>query len=217
MKYPNYFSYYRLKVLLVRILINAVVLALVILLVPQIYLINWSYGTLLVMAVALGILNAVVKPIMQFITMPFIFASYGLVVLLVNTLVLYLMDYYFPERIEIGGLFGALLGGLLIGVLGSFLENLFGLARPILPDDQSELRRRVYAEDRGILAGLLARSRVEKLNKLAALKASSQLPPEPDEEVMREITTPDPMTNPDIPQVQDGTPSPETSSAGGEQ
>jgi putative membrane protein len=173
MENPHWLSNYRLKVLLVRILVNAVVLALVILLVPQIYLVGWSFGTLLILAIFLGVLNAVVKPIMQFLTMPFIFASYGLVVLVVNTLVLYLLGYYFPERIQIGGLLGALLGGLLIGFLSSFLENLFGLARPILPDEQTELRRRIIAEDRGLMQSLMARSRIEKINRLAAIKAAS--------------------------------------------
>jgi putative membrane protein len=157
---------FRWKILLLRVAVNALALAVVILLLPSIYLVDRSVLTLLILSVALGILNALVKPIMQFLTMPFIFASYGLVVVLVNTLVLYLLGHYFPNRFIVENFFWAVVGGLLIGIVGNFLENLFGLSLPILPDEQTELRRRVIEQDRGLLKTLLARSKSAKVSLL---------------------------------------------------
>ncbi len=85
------------RVLLVRLPVNAVTLLLVVVITPRVYFVSPSVGGLLFLAVALGILNGLLKPIIHFFTLPFIFASYGLVVILVNTGILLLLSGFFPE------------------------------------------------------------------------------------------------------------------------
>jgi len=120
--------------------------------------------------------------------------SYGLVVLVVNTLVLYLLGYYFLKvsRSEV-------CSGAARGPVDRRIEQLPG--KPVrpgpadLPDEQAELRRRVIAEDRGLMQSLMARSRIEKINRLAAIKAAStELPLPASDEPAGEIDEADIVT-----------------------
>ena len=88
------------------------------------------------MAVALGILNAFVKPIVQFLTLPFIFATYGFVIVVINTILLLLLAIIFEERFYVGSLVAAIFGGLVMGFVSSLLESLLGLNLPITPKAQ---------------------------------------------------------------------------------
>ncbi len=111
------------RVLLVRLPVNAVTLLLVVVITPRVYFVSPSVGGLLFLAVALGILNGLLKPIIHFFTLPFIFASYGLVVILVNTGILLLLSGFFPELMLVDSIIWALVAGALYGVISAFLES----------------------------------------------------------------------------------------------
>ena len=51
------------------------------------------------MALGLGVLNAFVKPVLQVLTLRFIFASYGLIV--IRQAILYLLAFFFPARFAV--------------------------------------------------------------------------------------------------------------------
>ena len=138
------------RFLLVRIVVNALALAVTAAVTPKIYFVDKSVWSWLLIAVMLGILNALLKPILQFLTLQFIFVTYGLVVVLVNTLILLLLSFLFPARFAVDNLWWALLGGLVLGLLSSFLESLLGLTMPIVPDEPPELRRRLEDEARHV-------------------------------------------------------------------
>lgn len=122
------------RMLLMRLVINGLTLILVAVLVPDIYFVDRTFLSIVLMAAMLGILNAFVKPIVQFLTLPFIFATYGFVVVLINTVILILLAYIFEERFYVGRLIWAIVGGLVMGVVSSFLESLLGLNLPIVPE-----------------------------------------------------------------------------------
>ncbi len=124
------------RMILVRLVVNGLTLIAVAVFVPNIYFVDRTFGTILLMALALGILNAFVKPIVQFLTLPFIFATYGFVVVLINTVILLLMAAIFEQRFYVGGLVWAIIGGLVMGIFASFLESLLGLNLPIVPKTQ---------------------------------------------------------------------------------
>jgi putative membrane protein len=138
------------RFLLVRILVNAIALAVTAAILPKVYFVNKSIWNLLFMAVTLGILNALVKPILQALTLHFIVATYGLVIVLVNAVMLLLLSLLFPERFAVDSLLGALVGGLVLGLLSSFLESLLGLTMPIVSDEPPELRRQLEEQARHI-------------------------------------------------------------------
>ena len=130
------------RILLLRILINAVALFLTAALVPDIYFVDRSLASLLLLALGLGVLNAFVKPVLQVLTLRFIFASYGLIVILINALILYLLALFFSARFAVDSLLWAFVGGALIGAIGSLLESLLGVTAPIVGDRYPMCARR---------------------------------------------------------------------------
>jgi putative membrane protein len=131
-KFVQYFNW---RVLLLRVLVNAIALLITAAVVPTIYFENRSILTLVWMAIVLGVLNGVVKPVVQFLTLQFIFATYGVVVVLINAGLLWLLAALLPSQFVVEGLAWALLGGAVMGLLSSFLEALFGVTPPILPEN----------------------------------------------------------------------------------
>lgn len=73
---------------------------------------------------AFGLLNAFVKPVVQFLMLPFLFVSYGFVVIAINSLMLILLSVIFRNRFQVSGLLMAFVGGAVFGLLSSVLENL---------------------------------------------------------------------------------------------
>lgn len=102
-----------------------------------------SLAVWLWLALALGVLNAVVKPIVQILALRFIFATGGLVVILINTAMWLLLSWLFPKLIAVDGIIWALLGDAVLGLASTFLENLLGMSQPIVSEKYPELRQRV--------------------------------------------------------------------------
>ena len=156
MKTNRIFKQFNWRFLLVRIVVNALALVITALVVPSIYFVDKSIWNWLLMAVMLGVLNALIKPILQYLTLRFIFATFGLVVVLINTLLLWLLSILFPARFAVESILWAVVGGLVLGMVSSFLESLLGLTMPIVPDEPPELRR--HLEEQARKAGWLASS-----------------------------------------------------------
>jgi putative membrane protein len=148
MRIRRFFKQFNGRFLLVRIAVNALALAITAAITPKIYFVDKSVGNWLLMAVMLGVLNALLKPILQFLTLQFIFVTYGLVVVLVNALLLWLLSLLFPNRFAVDNLLWALLGGLVLGLISAFLESLLGLTMPIVADEPPELRDQLEEQAR---------------------------------------------------------------------
>lgn len=149
------------RMLLMRIVINALALLLTAGLVPNIYFIDRTVGTWLLLAIFLGILNAFVKPIIQFLTLRFIFATYGLVVVLINGVLLLLLELLFPTRFAVEGLFSALVGGAVIGIVSAFLESLLGLSPPIVSEKYPEVRQRIKDRETSSMQAVITEAAVQ--------------------------------------------------------
>ncbi len=134
-KRPNIFKQFNWRAILVRILVNALTLILTAFLIPSIgFVAPLAIWKILLVAVALGLINALIKPIIQFLTLSYIFATYGLVVIFINTIVLYLLSWFLPGYFHVGNFLWALLGGAMMGIIAGFLESLFGLTLPIVDE-----------------------------------------------------------------------------------
>ncbi len=157
MNIGRFIKQFHWRFLLVRILVNAIALAITAAVTPKIYFVDKSVWSWLLMAFMLGVLNALLKPVLQFLTLPFIFVTYGLVVVMVNSLLLWLLSLIFPDRFAVENLLWALLGGLVLGLLSSFLESLLGLTMPIVPEEDTALRQQLEEQARGIGARMVAR------------------------------------------------------------
>src|SRR5438128_6197757 len=82
-----------------------------------------SWQTLLIAALLLGIVNAVVRPILLFLTFPITILTLGLFILVVNGISLKLVAWLLPG-FTLSGLGAAILGSIVVG-LTSWLASAF--------------------------------------------------------------------------------------------
>ena len=150
MKITRFLKQFNPRFFVVRFLVNAIAVAITAAVTPKIYFVDKTVLSWLLITAVLGLLNALLKPILQFLTLQFIFVTYGLVIVLVNTLILLLLSYLFPDRFAVDNLLWALVGGLVLGLLSSFLESLSGLTMPIVPEEETALRRQLEEEARHV-------------------------------------------------------------------
>ena len=78
------------------------------------------YLSLFVTAVALGILNAFIKPILSIIAMPLTCATLGLFMFVINALILWALNLIPQLGFQVDGFIPALLGSIVISIV-SFL------------------------------------------------------------------------------------------------
>jgi putative membrane protein len=131
------------RMLLMRILVTMLALLFTALVVPEIMFISPNLVDWFLIAVVLGLLTAFIKPIIQFLTLRFIFAAGGLVVVVINTVLLYLLAWLMPDKFAVSGLLWTAVGGLVLGISSTVLEYLFGLTPPIVSEKYPEIRQRV--------------------------------------------------------------------------
>lgn len=80
-------------------------------------------GGAIVAALVLGIVNAFIRPIILFLTLPVNIVTLGLFTLIVNTLMLYVVAWITPS-LQISGFGAAFIGALLIALISTLLSHL---------------------------------------------------------------------------------------------
>ncbi|MFN8637049.1 MAG: phage holin family protein [Chloroflexota bacterium] len=81
-----------------------------------------SWVTAAIFAVVLGLLNALVRPILLLVTCPFTLITLGLFVFVVNAIVFWLAARIVPG-IEVHGFLGALVGSLTVTLCTSIVDR----------------------------------------------------------------------------------------------
>lgn len=112
---------------IIRVIINAVGLYAAVWLVPGIkYLGDWT--GILWLALIIGLLNALVRPLLKFLTCPLIILTLGLFTLVINTAML-LLTRTIGQSLGIGlsvdGFWSALLGSLVMSVVSIVMSVVF--------------------------------------------------------------------------------------------
>jgi putative membrane protein len=118
---------------IISLLINAVALALAAWLVPGIYVSGetaWETVTVLaVMALIFGLVNALIRPLVRFLTCLINIVTLGLFTLVINAGMLWLSSWI-AGRLGVGfhveGVIPAFVGALLISVVSLVLDLIFG-------------------------------------------------------------------------------------------
>ena len=120
--------------LIIKLLANAVALAVASWIVGGITLEGSTTGrrvlTLLIVAAIFGVVNAVVKPVVKLLSLPFIILTLGLLLFVINALMLLLTSWITGKldvQFHVDGFGAALLGALVITVVGMLLNA-------VLPD-----------------------------------------------------------------------------------
>jgi putative membrane protein len=121
---------------LLRVFINAFSLTIVAMLLPAIHFSDDSLGTLALVALILGLVNAILKPVIFVLSCPLIILTLGLCALVINGIVLLITDEIAGSRFDIDGFWWAVLAGLIVGFIGGVMENALGLNRRDDEDDQ---------------------------------------------------------------------------------
>jgi len=119
------------KVLLMAMLVNMVSITVTALLLPGITITNLRLSTFILLAAVLGLLNTLVKPIFQLLTIRLVFITYGVNIIIVNTILLLLLDWIFRDTFEVEGLLTAIVGAILIWSIGMFLDYVLGVLPPL--------------------------------------------------------------------------------------
>ncbi len=127
------------RLYLVRFLSAGIAVVLTVMLVPGLrFTRGWEPGEFLLVAVVFGLLNMLVKPVLQFVALRFIFNTYGLVVVLINALLLVMLTGIVDDLMTADRPIAIVAGGLVVGILGLFLETLLGATPPVLDRDYKE-------------------------------------------------------------------------------
>ena len=82
-------------------------------------------GALVVSALLLGLVNAVIRPIILILTLPLTILTLGLFVLIVNGISLALVAWLVPG-FHVAGLLAATFGAIIVGLTGWFASALVG-------------------------------------------------------------------------------------------
>lgn len=110
-----------MKGLVISWLLNALALGITAVLIPGIRV--SGVGTLLVAALVIGLINALVKPLLVILTLPVTILTLGLFLLILNGLLFWLSAVVVPG-FDVDGFLAALLGALVMAVLGWLLATL---------------------------------------------------------------------------------------------
>jgi putative membrane protein len=121
-----------------RLIVNGLAIAIIAALLPGINIINNDIGTLAILALIFGVVNAIIRPIVMILSCPFIILSLGLLIPVINGLLLMLTASIAGDRMTVDGLGWAILGGLLMGLVVLVLESALGLRE----DDRKRRRER---------------------------------------------------------------------------
>lgn len=106
-------------------LINTLAVLVSVYVVPGISYQNWL--DLLVASLLLGILNAVIRPLLMLLTLPLLIFSLGLFTLVINALLLDFVGYLLRPQFVVRDFSAAFWGALVIGLIVLILNTLTGI------------------------------------------------------------------------------------------
>jgi putative membrane protein len=110
-----------------------------------------TIGTLLGAALLLGIINALVRPVLLLLSLPFIIVTMGFFILVINALLILFVSKVIPG-FHVAGFWTALFAGIVIGVISWVLSSFFrasdGHVYPVTHHPQmKQVEGRVVSED----------------------------------------------------------------------
>ena len=83
-----------------------------------------SFSSAIVGAAVLGLVNAIIKPILVLFTLPLTILTLGLFLFIVNAIALGLVGYFTPG-LTVSGFFPALFGSIVLTLVSGFINQFF--------------------------------------------------------------------------------------------
>ncbi|MCF8715371.1 phage holin family protein [Joostella atrarenae] len=108
---------------IIRILLTAISVVILAKILPGVGV--ESYGTAIIVAAVLALLNFIVRPVLVILTLPVTIITLGLFLIIINGIIILLADY-FISGFTVENIWWALLFSLLLSILQSIFESLAG-------------------------------------------------------------------------------------------
>ncbi len=112
---------------LLRVIVSAIAIAITAAILPGIHVLNNDLGTLLVIGLIFGLVNAILRPIVSLLTCPFIILTLGLFIFVINGLMLLVTASLSDGRLQVENFGWAVVGGIIMGIVGVILESVLGI------------------------------------------------------------------------------------------
>jgi putative membrane protein len=114
--------------LIIRLLLNGLAVVLTAYLLPGVSV--EDYGTALIVALILAIVNVIVKPILVILTIPITILTLGLFLLVINAALILFVDNLVRD-FSVDGFWWALLFSLILSIFNSLFGDLAGKRRKV--------------------------------------------------------------------------------------
>jgi len=125
------------RVALARLVVYGLALGLASLILPG-FDIRPVYGhriySVIILAAIFGVVIVALKPLFQFVALPFIIETSGFVIVAINIIIFALFDAFAGSLVELAGVGWFFIAGILVWLLAFVFENLLGIPPPILSD-----------------------------------------------------------------------------------
>lgn len=132
------------RLILVQTVANALALGLTALVLPSIHMLGENLILeLLVSGLIFGVLNAIVRPVLQFLMFRFLFITFGLVLVVINCVLLWLLGRITPGWFQTDSLLAVVFAGVLVGLFGTVFEVVLGLRPPIIDGNPVTVEQRL--------------------------------------------------------------------------
>jgi putative membrane protein len=119
------------RLVLVRLVTSGLAVTVTVVFTPGLAFSGWRPGQFWLVAGVFALISAVVKPALQFFSLRFLVASYGLINILVNAALLWLLTVVLSDLITYDFLWQLILWGLLVGVLSMVFDSMAGTSPPV--------------------------------------------------------------------------------------
>ena len=110
---------------LIRLIVNAVALLIVAYFLPGVHVA--SFTSAIIVALILGIVNAVLRPILIILTLPVVILTLGLFTFVINAITFYLVAHL-GLGLTVNGFGSAFLGALVLSIVSYVLSSLVSAA-----------------------------------------------------------------------------------------
>lgn len=104
---------------IIRLIISTLAVLVTAYILPGVYLESFMTGV--IVAIVLGFLNSIVKPLLIFFALPAVIFTFGLFLIVINTLIILLADKL-VDGFSVGGFWKALIFGIVLWMVTSILN-----------------------------------------------------------------------------------------------
>src|SRR5688500_2143574 len=127
---------------IIRLLLNGLAVVLTAYLLPNVEVSD--YGTALIVALILAIVDVLVKPILVILTIPITIVTLGLFLLVINADIILFVDNL-VAGFEVQGFWWALLFSLILSIFNSLFNDQAGKRKDDLPRNSLVVYRKLFA------------------------------------------------------------------------